>query len=164
MILDIDSHCPYLLFRENTAMRFLVTVRKLNVTDRRTDRQTDGGCCNISRPRAYGAGGRYKYIRRSKWDNNTCYMCKYYASLFTDTTNNHSIWCLFTYIRHNIICTGISVYLLTRQKDNHRNNQVITYSISIRGNVELDMQDTLQWSQIINTTRFDSGIIRQVDF
>ena len=49
-------------FRENTAMRFWVTVRKLNVTDRRTDRQTDrqtdGGRCNISRPRAYGAGGR----------------------------------------------------------------------------------------------------------
>ena len=33
-------------------MRFLVTVRKLNVTDRqrRTDRRTDRGCCNISRP------------------------------------------------------------------------------------------------------------------
>ena len=29
-------------FRENTAMRFWVTVRKLNVTDRRTDGQTDG--------------------------------------------------------------------------------------------------------------------------
>ena len=29
-------------FRENTAMRCWVTVRKLNVTDRRTDRQTDG--------------------------------------------------------------------------------------------------------------------------
>ena len=29
-------------FRENTAMRFWVTVRKLNVMDRRTDRQTDG--------------------------------------------------------------------------------------------------------------------------
>ena len=33
-------------FRENTSMRFLVTVRKLNVTDRqtdgRTDRRTDG--------------------------------------------------------------------------------------------------------------------------
>ena len=27
-------------------------------TDGRTDRQTDGGRCNISRPRAYGAGGR----------------------------------------------------------------------------------------------------------
>ena len=34
-------------FRENTAMRFWVTVRKLNVTDG----QTDGGRCNISRPR-----------------------------------------------------------------------------------------------------------------
>ena len=35
-------------------MHFWVTVRKLNVTDRRTDRQTDGrtdgGRCNISRP------------------------------------------------------------------------------------------------------------------
>ena len=28
-------------FRENTSMRFWVTVRKLNVTDRQTDRQTD---------------------------------------------------------------------------------------------------------------------------
>ena len=41
-------------FRENTSMRFWVTVRKLNVTDRqtdrRTDRRTDGGRCNISRP------------------------------------------------------------------------------------------------------------------
>ena len=37
-------------FRENTSMRFWVTVQKLNVTDRRTDRQTDGGRCNISRP------------------------------------------------------------------------------------------------------------------
>ena len=43
--------CTYLQsFRENTAMRFLVTVRKLNVTD--------GVRCNISRPRAYGASGR----------------------------------------------------------------------------------------------------------
>ena len=33
-------------FRENTSMRFWVTVRKLNVTDGRTDR----GRCNISRP------------------------------------------------------------------------------------------------------------------
>ena len=41
-------------FRENTSMRFWVTVQKVNVTDRRTDRrtdrQTDGGRCNISRP------------------------------------------------------------------------------------------------------------------
>ena len=34
------------MFRENTSMRFRVTVRKLNVTDRQTDR----GRCNISRP------------------------------------------------------------------------------------------------------------------
>ena len=33
-------------FRENTAMRVRVTVRKLNVTDRQTDR----GCFNISHP------------------------------------------------------------------------------------------------------------------
>ena len=33
-----------------SAMRFWVTVRKLNVTDGRTDGQTDGGRCNISRP------------------------------------------------------------------------------------------------------------------
>ena len=43
-------------FRENTSMRFRVTVRKLNITNRRTDRWTDGqtdretdrGRCNIS--------------------------------------------------------------------------------------------------------------------
>ena len=35
-------------FRENTSMRFRVTVRKLNVTDRRTDGR---GHCYISRPR-----------------------------------------------------------------------------------------------------------------
>ena len=29
-------------FRENTAMRYWVTVRKLNVTDRRTDGRTGG--------------------------------------------------------------------------------------------------------------------------
>ena len=29
-------------FRENTSMRFRVTVRKLNVTDKQTDGQTDG--------------------------------------------------------------------------------------------------------------------------
>ena len=40
-------------FRENTAMRFLVTVRKLNVTDRQTD-----GRCNISRPGPSGGRGR----------------------------------------------------------------------------------------------------------
>ena len=47
-------------FRENTSMRFRVTVRKLNVTDRWTDRRTDGGRCNISRPRAYSAPGDNK--------------------------------------------------------------------------------------------------------
>ena len=51
-------------FRENTSMRFQVTVRKLNVTDGRTDRRTGGGGgggrCNISRPRAYGAAGDNK--------------------------------------------------------------------------------------------------------
>ena len=37
----------------------LRTVRKLNVTDGQTDRnrRTDGGHCNISRPRSYGAAG-----------------------------------------------------------------------------------------------------------
>ena len=40
-------------FRENTSMRFWVTVRKLNVTDRRTD----GRRCNISRG-AEGPGQR----------------------------------------------------------------------------------------------------------
>ena len=34
-------HVPA-MFRENTSMRFPVTVRNLNVTDRRTDRRTGG--------------------------------------------------------------------------------------------------------------------------
>ena len=38
-------------FRQNTSMRFRVTVRKLNMTDGQTDRQRDVGPCNISRPR-----------------------------------------------------------------------------------------------------------------
>ena len=43
--------CTYLQkFGENTSMRFWVTVRKLNVADRQTDGQRDGGRCNISRP------------------------------------------------------------------------------------------------------------------
>ena len=33
-------------------------IMELNTKNRQTDRQTDGGRCNISRPRAYGAGGR----------------------------------------------------------------------------------------------------------
>ena len=37
-------------------MRFRVTVRKLNVTDGQTDRQTDGGVA-ISAVRASGAAG-----------------------------------------------------------------------------------------------------------
>ena len=41
-------HVPAKL-RDNT-MLFRVTVRKLNVTDRQTDKQTDGGHCNISHP------------------------------------------------------------------------------------------------------------------
>ena len=49
-------------FRENTAMRFWVTVRKLNVTDRQTDgwtdRQTDGrGALQYLPSRAFGAAG-----------------------------------------------------------------------------------------------------------
>ena len=43
-------------FRENTAMRFWVTVRKLNVTE--TDRQTDGrGALQYLPSRASGAAG-----------------------------------------------------------------------------------------------------------
>ena len=43
-------------FRENTAMRFRVTVRKINVTDRQTDRQTDGrGTLQYLPSRAFGA-------------------------------------------------------------------------------------------------------------
>ena len=52
-------HVPAKL-RENTPMRFGVTVRKLNVTDRQTDRRTDRGHCNISYPRAYGVAGDKK--------------------------------------------------------------------------------------------------------
>ena len=56
-------------FRENTAMRFWVTVRKLNVTDRqtdgRTDRQTDGwtGALQYLPSRAFGAAGDNNNMR-----------------------------------------------------------------------------------------------------
>ena len=53
-------------FWENKWMHFQVTVRKLNVTDGqmdgRIDRWMDGGRCNISRPRAYGAAGDKTHI------------------------------------------------------------------------------------------------------
>ena len=41
-------------FRENTSMRFSVTVRKLNVTDRRTDGR---GALQYLPSRAFGAAG-----------------------------------------------------------------------------------------------------------
>ena len=45
-------------FRENTAMLFWVTVRKLNVTDRQTDGQTDGqGALQYLPSRVFGAVG-----------------------------------------------------------------------------------------------------------
>ena len=49
-------------FRENTAMRFWVTVQKLNVTDRQTDRRTDvrtdgRGALQYLPSRASGAAG-----------------------------------------------------------------------------------------------------------
>ena len=46
--------CTYLQSFEKIQQSVFELVRKLNVMDR----QTDGGHCNISRPRAYGAGGR----------------------------------------------------------------------------------------------------------
>ena len=47
-------------FREYTSMRFRVTVRKLNVTDRQTHRQTDGrtGGVAISPVQGLRHGGR----------------------------------------------------------------------------------------------------------
>ena len=41
-------------FRENTSMRFRVTVRKLNVTDRQTDGR---GALQYLPSRAFGAAG-----------------------------------------------------------------------------------------------------------
>ena len=37
-------------FRENTEMRFRVTVQKLNVMDGQSHKRTDGGRFNMSRP------------------------------------------------------------------------------------------------------------------
>ena len=55
-------------FREHTAMRVRVTVRKLNVTDGRTDRRTDGrGALQYLPSRASGAAGDNK---RSIEDRN----------------------------------------------------------------------------------------------
>ena len=62
-------------FRENTAMRFRVTVRKLNVTDRQTDGQTDGGHCNISCP---GPSAQWEIIKECAmvcYDSGRCSKC-----------------------------------------------------------------------------------------
>ena len=57
-------------FRENTAMRFWVTVRKLNVTDRQTDGQTEGrGALQYLPSRAFGAAGDKK-LSGSFWEIN----------------------------------------------------------------------------------------------
>ena len=50
-------------FREKTAMRFRVPVRKLNMTDIQTDWQTDGAHINISHS-GPSNGGRYKVLRK----------------------------------------------------------------------------------------------------
>ena len=42
----------------NAFLSYSAKTKRDGRTDRQTDRQTDGGRCNISRPRAYGAGGR----------------------------------------------------------------------------------------------------------
>ena len=53
-------------FQENTSMRFWATVRKLNVTDRQTDRQTDGrGALQYLPSRAFGAVGDNKNLKRN---------------------------------------------------------------------------------------------------
>ena len=44
-------------FRENTSMRFRVTVQKLNMTDRQTDRRMDGGALQYLPSRAFGVAG-----------------------------------------------------------------------------------------------------------
>ena len=51
-------------FRENTAMHFWVTVQKLNVMDRQTDRRTDGrmGAFQNLPSLAFGAAGDNKLI------------------------------------------------------------------------------------------------------
>ena len=48
-------------FWENTAMRFWVTVRKLNVTDGQTDRQTDGGVARSPVPGPTAPAGDNKW-------------------------------------------------------------------------------------------------------
>ena len=53
-------------FRENTSMLFWVTVRKLNVTDRQTDRQTDGrGPLQYLPSRSFGSARGKK--KKSYW-------------------------------------------------------------------------------------------------
>ena len=51
-------HVP-VKFRENTSMRFRVTVRKLNVMDRRTD----GRALQYLPSRAFGAAGDKNFHR-----------------------------------------------------------------------------------------------------
>ena len=97
-------------FRENTGMRFWVTVRKLNVTDRRTDGQTDrrtdgrtdGGRCNISRPgpSAPREITRYKCCsqcnrRVANWFEKCChcFVAKVYHINITQAHLHHTMEC-----------------------------------------------------------------------
>ena len=55
-------------FRENTSMRFLVTVRKLNMTDKQTDGR---GALQYLPSRAFGAAGDNK----EKTIDNKFFIC-----------------------------------------------------------------------------------------
>ena len=56
-------------------MRFLVTVRKLNVTDRQTDGQTDRrGALQYLPSRAFGAAGDNKYFLLTNHKTHTLYV------------------------------------------------------------------------------------------
>ena len=61
------------------AMRFRVTVRKLNVMDTQTDRETDGGLLQYLPSRAFGAAGDKKHCNH-KVGTLKCSKYKYLIS------------------------------------------------------------------------------------
>ena len=72
--------CTYLQsFEKIHQCVFELQCEKLNVTDRRTDRRTDGGCCNISRPGPSAPREITKYLIQELMSTFVCgiqlYLC-----------------------------------------------------------------------------------------
>ena len=83
-------------FGENTSIHFWVTVRKLNVTDRQTDRR---GALQYLPSRAFGAAGDNKGTHTwaeqfEEYKHNTIYLQG------TGNTSNYSVMCWDTMTHH----------------------------------------------------------------